>query len=151
VYFHFHGLPLITFFSSHAGHALQPGRGMFAIPMPASYWLEQVNLLVLLCPAVLMVAPLWHWRRIPVDEPGRFLAIAAACTVVFQIIWKSQIGVYNDWNLYAINGLMLSLLVWRSMAMTARTPIMRAAALTLAAAGWFHTYTWIVANHAHGG
>ena len=150
VYLQFHGLPLVRFFSSHAGHALQPGRGMFAPGMPAAYWLDQLNLVVLLCPAVLMLIPLWYWRRIPLDQSSRFLATAAVSTLICHALWKSQIGVYNDWNLYAIDGLMLSVLIWRSTALAARTTMMRAAALVLAAAGWLHTYTWIVANHAGG-
>jgi len=40
VYFHFHGLPLRRFFSSHAGNALR-ANGVFAIGMPSSYYVDQ--------------------------------------------------------------------------------------------------------------
>ena len=149
VYFQFHGLPLLKFFSSHAGHALQPHRGMFAVSEPAAYWLDQLNLLLLLCPTLLMFVPLVVWRRIETDERGRFVMLAAVCTLIFQVAWKSQIGVYNDWNLYAINGLMLSILIWRSAASAARTPAMRIAAFLVVAIGWLHTYAWITSNHFH--
>jgi hypothetical protein len=150
LYFQFHGLPLIRFFSSHAGHALQPNRGMFAIREPAAYWIDQLNLLLLLCPSLLMLLPLLAWRRIDLDERGWFLVVAAASTTMFQLAWKSQIGVYNDWNLYAINGFFLSLLIWRSASAAARTPGMRVAALLVAGVGWLHTYAWIVTNHSYG-
>ena len=113
VYFHFHGLPLRRFFSSHAGNALRLN-GVFAIGMPSTYYVEQVNLLLLLCPAVLMLMPLFVWHRHDLDDEDRFLAIGAASMLVFQAIWKAQLGVYNDWNLYAIGGVVVSLLVWRA-------------------------------------
>jgi hypothetical protein len=149
VYFHFNGLPLWRFFSSHAGHALR-ANGVFAIGMPRRYYLDQLNLLVLLCPAAALLLPFAVWRRRPADEVTAFLAVAVVSMLLFQLIWKAQLGVFDDWNLYAMGAVLTALLIWRYAAMAAVTPLMRIAAAALAAVGCLHTYAWIIANHQQG-
>ena len=149
VYFHFHGLPLRQFVSSHAGHALRMN-GVFAVGVPLHYYVEQLNLLLLLCPAVGMLLPLAVWHRHDRDEPTTFLAVSAGSLLLFQAIWKAQLGVYEDWNLYAIGGMLTSLYIWRGVSAAARTPLLRMTAIALAASGGLHTYAWIIANHRYG-
>jgi hypothetical protein len=149
VYFQFHGLPLMRFFSSHAGHALRMN-GVFAIGMPLRYYGEQLELLLLLCPAVVMVVPLVAWRRFGGDEITVFLGLSALSMLLLQAIWRSQIGVLDDWNLYSIGGMLTSLFVWRAIAGAAGTRAMRVTAAVCAAVGWLHSYAWIVMNHRHG-
>jgi hypothetical protein len=149
VYFQFHGLPLMRFFSSHAGHALRMN-GVFAIGMPLRYYGEQLELLLLLCPAVVMVVPLVAWRRFGGDEITVFLGLSALSMLLLQAIWRSQIGVLDDWNLYSIDGMLTSLFVWRAIAGAAGTRAMRVTAAVCAAVGWLHSYAWIVMNHRHG-
>jgi hypothetical protein len=146
VYFQFHGLPLMRFFSSHAGHALRMN-GVFAVGMPLRYYGEQASLLFLLCPAVGLAAALAAWRRFDHDEVTMFLGVSAASMVLLQLVWKSQIGVLDDWNLYAIGGMLLSTLIWRAACSAAGTPAMRIVAALLSATGWLHTYAWILMNH----
>src|SRR5262249_55077935 len=133
-------------FSSHAGYALRLN-GVFAVGMPAHYYVEQLELLLFLCPAVAMAGALAVWRRFGGDEAATFLGIAAGSLVLMQAVWKSQIGVLDDWNLYAIGGMLAGLFIWRALAHAARTTAMRVAAAVIAAAGWLHTYAWIVMNH----
>ena len=149
VYFQFHGLPLMRFFSSHAGHALRMN-GVFAIGMPLRYYGEQLQLLLLLCPAVVMVIPLVAWRRFGGDEITVFLGLSALSMLLLQAIWRSQIGVLDDWNLYSVGGMLTSLFVWRAIAGAAVTRAMRLTAAACAAVGWLHSYAWIVMNHRHG-
>lgn len=149
MYFHFNGLPLRRFVSSHAGQALRMN-DVFAIGMPFSYYLEQLNLLLLLCPAIAMIAPLVAWRRLGRDEVTVFLAIAAGSLLLLQVVWRAQLGVFDDWNLYAIGGMLASVFIWRGIASAATTVPMGVAAAALAATGWLHTYAWIIANHQHG-
>jgi hypothetical protein len=139
----------MRFFSSHAGHALRMN-GVFAIGMPLRYYGEQLNLLLLLCPAVAMGAVLAAWRRFGRDEVTLFLGISAGSMLLLQVVWRSQLGILDDWNLYAIGGMLLSLFIWRGMANAARTPAMRVVAAAFAATGWLHTYAWILMNHRHG-
>ena len=147
-YFHFNGLPVWRFFSSHAGHALRMN-GVFAIGMPRTYYVEQLDLLLLLCPAVAMLVPLaiWHRER---DEGTRFLAIAAGSMLLLQLVWKAQLGVFDDWNLYAIGGMLTGLFIWRGVTAAAQTAPARITAAALAATGWLHTSAWILMNHRHG-
>lgn len=147
VYFHFHGLPLWRFFSSHAGHALRGNAGAFAIGMPPRYYLDQLKLVVLLCPAAAMLLPFTVWRRRPADEVTAFLVTAVVPMLLFQAIWRAQLGVFDDWNLYAIGAMLTTLFIWRYVAIAAVTPWMRIAAAAVAAVGCLHTYAWIISNH----
>jgi hypothetical protein len=147
VYFHFNGLPLIRFFSSHAGNALRL-KSVFSFGMPASYFADQARLLLLLCPAVGMLIPALVWRTRD-DELTRFLVVCAASMLALQAVWKSEIGVFEDWNLYAIGGLLAAIVVWRYAAARAVTLPLRLTAAGIAAIGALHTYAWIVANHRH--
>jgi hypothetical protein len=70
--------------------------------------------------------------------------------LLLQVVWRSQLGILDDWNLYAMGGMLLSLFIWRGIATAARTPAMRVTAAALAATGWLHTYAWIIMNHRHG-
>ena len=145
--FHLYGLPLSRFFSSHAGHALR-GTGVFAIGMPRGYYVDQVRLLLWLCPAAMLLLPFAVRLRSSADEGSRFLGVGAVSMLVFQAVWKAANGVFDDWNLYAIGGLFIALCVWRYAAAAASTGAIRLAAAILAVAGSLNTYTWIIANHA---
>lgn len=146
VSFHFYGLPLWRFFSTHAGHALRGDR-VFAIGMPASYYADQARLLLWLCPAVAILVPLAIALRSSKDEMTRFLAVGAVSMLVFQAVWKALNGVFDDWNLYAIGGMAVALFIWRYVAAAASTAGRRMAAASLVAIGSLHTYAWILANH----
>jgi hypothetical protein len=147
VAFHFYGLPLSRFLSSHAGHALR-GTGVFAIGMPRDYYIDQLRLLLWLCPGVVLLIPLALGFRAPADEGARFLAVGAVSMLVFQAVWKAANGVFDDWNLYAIGALFIALCAWRYAAAAASTRSLRLAAAILAVAGSLNTYAWIIANHA---
>jgi len=149
VFFHFNGLPLFRFFSSHAGHALRLS-GVFAFGMPARYYRDQLELLVLLCPFIGLLIPLTVWRPKPLDEVTAFLIVGAVSMLLMQVIWKAQLGVFDDWNLYAIGGLITALAIWRYVAVAASTMIMRVAGAGIALIGSLHTYAWIIANHQSG-
>jgi hypothetical protein len=149
VYFNFAGLPLRRFFSSHAGQALRLN-DVFTIGMPSSYFVDQGRLLLLLCPAILLVVPAGLWAVRRGDESTKFLTLAAASMLLLQVLWKSQIGVFEDWNLYATGGLLASLLMWRYAAAHAQSRPLRIAAAAVAALSALHTYSWILANHRYG-
>jgi len=146
---HFYGAPISSMGASHAGRALRL-QGMFVTEWSTAYYVEQANLLMLLAPWVLLLPALVWWRRLVIDETGGFLAIAAGSLLIFQFVWKAQIGVYNDWNLFAIGGLMLGVLVWRSVAGVATGWRQRLLAAAFAVVAALHSYAWIAANHVHG-
>ena len=146
---HFYGAPIWSIGASHAGRALRL-QGMFVTEWSAAYYVEQANLLMLLAPFALLLPVLTWWRRLTIDETGMFLAIAAGSLLAFQLVWKAQIGVYNDWNLFAIGGMVLGVLIWRSVVPAATNWRQRALAATLAILSALHSYAWIAANHVHG-
>lgn len=146
---HFYGAPIWSIGASHAGRALRL-QGMFVTEWSTAYYVEQANLLMLLAPVVLLLPVLVWWRRLLLDESGVFLAIAAGSLFVFQLVWKAQIGVYNDWNLFAIGALLLSVLLWRSVTRSVAGWPHRVLATSLAALAALHSYAWIAANHVHG-
>lgn len=148
-YFHFHGLPVTYFISSHAGSAARNANvWVWNDPeMSWHYYVEQLNLIYLLCPAVLMMLPLAAWKRVPGDDATRFLAIAASMLLLIQALWRAQLGVYMDWNLFATGGMALALFVWRIIAVAANARPARAIAYALVATYALHTYSWITFNH----
>jgi len=145
VYFHFHGLPMRRFFSSHAGQAVRL-RDVFAIGMPSDYYAGQLALLLLLCPASVLAIPLIVSRR-ERDATSTFLLIASASLLALQAFWKAQLGVRDDWNLYAIGGMVIGLAIWREVAAAATTARLRIIAALVALAGSLNTYAWIASNH----
>lgn len=146
---HFYGAPIWSIGASHAGRALRL-QGMFVSEWSTAYYVEHANLVMLLIPAILVMPALAWWRRLWPDETGTFLAIAAGSLLVFQLIWKAQIGVYNDWNLFAIGALVLGVLLWRSVALSAISAPHRILAASLAVVAALHSYAWIAANHVDG-
>jgi hypothetical protein len=146
-YFNAHGLPWKLFIEGHVGHALR-FQSVWAGRQPPSYYLAQVNLLFLLCPAVALLVPLIVFDRRPYDREATFLAIAAGMLLIFQALWRAQLGVYNDWNLFAIGGLCVGLFVWRRVGGLADAEPARRVAVALAATYALHACSWIAANHA---
>jgi hypothetical protein len=146
VYFHFHGLPLWQFFSSHAGHALRSS-SVFSIGMPWTYFVELARLFVLLCPSSVLVLPLLvsHVNR---DETTWFMIVAAASLLLLQLVWRAQLGMRDDWNLFAIGGLVTTCAIWRGVDVAAVSRPARVVAALTALSGCLHTYAWIAANHA---
>ena len=147
-YFHFHGLPIWRLHSSQTGLAFRM-QVVFAVGMPLEYYLDQLNLLLLLCPAVALAVPLFVWHRHERDRFAVFLAIAAASMVSMQVVWKAQLGVREDWNLYAIGGMLATFAIWRAAASAAVTVPLRFISAGIAAVACFHTYAWILSNHRY--
>jgi len=146
-FFATHGLPLRDFF--YNSHALGHGGHLFwniAKPSPG-YEAELINLLLLLFPGALMMVPLLAWHRIR-REPGNiFLGLAASFMLVFMFTWKADMGVYQDWNLYAPVALPVSLLCWYSFLRIDGLRYRRRIFVALVGLGFLHTYTWIISNH----
>ena len=147
LFFHFAGLPIGDLFSrSHAfgdeGHFLQ----MLVTPS-GDYYFQIANLAFLLVPAWVLVPLLLAHRRVGRDAVNVHLMLAAGVMTVFMLVWKAQLGVYNDWNLFAMAALPISLLVWRNVFAalgTASVPWPLAALIALFLA---HSYSWVIANH----
>ncbi len=147
LFFAAHGLPLRDFY--YHSHALGHGGHLFwniARPSPG-YEAEMLNLLVLLFPGALLVVPLLAWHRIQ-REPGNiFLGLASAFMLLFMFIWKADMGVYQDWNLYAAVAIPLSVLCWYNFLRIDGLRYRRRIFVALVGLSFLHTYTWIISNH----
>ncbi|MDP8976213.1 MAG: hypothetical protein M3N28_07610 [Actinomycetota bacterium] len=144
-YFHYHGLPLEVIRTTNAfGQAGKIQR--FATP-DLAYHGQVTSLLLLLFPPVLCFVPLVAYRRVPLDSFNVFMLLAACVLVGYMFIWRAQLGVYNDWNLYAAAALPLAILFWHNFARAEglRNKAGIGAALMVTSA--VHSYAWIIANH----
>ena len=150
VFFAFHNLPITDlFYKSHAfghgGHILL----MLARPSTSYYW-QHLNLLALLFPGFIFIFPLLVFKRIPWDPPNIFLAIATLFLLAFQLSWKAQLGVYDDWNLYAAAAIPFSLLVWRNVLSNVSFPLKAETVAVVIALAGVHSLAWILSNRLWG-
>ncbi len=145
--FHFHGLPLrelvtTSHVSAYGGHPDQ----VLAAPSARYLW-DQVNLLLLLFPGALFAVPLLVSRRVDRDPLPMHLLIATCSLLAFQAVWKAQLGVYNDWNLFANVAVPFSLLVWTNVLRERLSDRRKAILVAFFLLSAFHSYAWIISNH----
>lgn len=147
LFFHLQGLPIGDLVAhSQAFGDSGPFRRMLATPS-VDYYGEVANLAFLLVPSWVILIALVAWRRIPPDAVNVHLATACAGVTVLVIGWKAQLGVYNDWNLFAMAAVPVSLLVWRNVFRATgagRVPWPIVAMITVFFA---HSYSWVIGNH----
>jgi hypothetical protein len=142
------GLPIDRLFT-HSHLSAQGGDvARYLAPLDGRYLWTQTQLLFLLAPGVALFPALVVGRR---RRPGRrtlFLGAAVIGVLTLHFLWRAQLGVYDDWNLYAIVAQPVALLVFGTLAETpgsrARTAWLTAL-LTLAAT---HSAAWVIENHA---
>jgi hypothetical protein len=146
-FFDRHNLPIANLFQhSHAfGIFNRPGKYLPVLSI--SYYWQQANLALLLFPGIILLPILLIFRRIQLTPFNIFLLIASSILILYQLLWRAQLGVYNDWNLYAIVGVTLALLVWHNL-VGARN-LRHKPALFILLFGIFatHTMAWIISNH----
>jgi hypothetical protein len=147
LFFDRHGLPLSDlWYKSHAfgqgGHFLQN----LAEPS-LSYYVAIANLAFLLVPGWVLIVPLLIYQRVPMDTLNTHLVIASASMAMFVLLWKAQLGVYLDWNLFAIAALPISFLVWRNVLRIETFKEDHRPIIALGLLFFGHSYSWVIANH----
>ena len=145
LYFHYHGLPFGIIRTSNAfGQAGKLQR--FAAPS-LGYHSQIVALLFLLFPPVLCLVPLIAYKRVHLSRFNIFLALTVVVFIGYVLTWRADLGVYNDWNLYAPAALPLAILFWYNLAradgLVNKAGIVAALILT----SGMHSYAWIIRNH----
>ncbi len=144
-YFHYHGLPLEVIRTTNAfGQAGKIQR--FATP-DLGYHGQVTSLLLLLFPPALFFVPLLAYRRVPLDSFNIFMLLAACVLVGYMFIWRAQLGVYNDWNLYAPAALPLAIVFWHNFAGAAALWNKAGIGAALMLTSAVHSYAWIINNH----
>ena len=147
VFFHVAGLPIGDLWTN--SHALGHGghfRQMLATPS-VSYYVQIARLSLLLVPAWIVVPFLLLSRRISWDPINVHLALASIVMTVFVLCWKPQLGIDNDWNLYAMAAVPISLLAWRNVFNAIGDRRIPWPVIALIALFSAHSYSWVIANH----
>ena len=145
VYFHYHGLPFATIRTSNAfGQAGKLQR--FASP-DIGYHGQVVSLVLLLFPPVLCFVPLVAYRRVPLTSFNVFMSLAAVVFMGYVFTWRADLGVYNDWNLYAPAALPLAILFWSNFARAENLSNKVGIGVALVLTSTVHSYAWIIRNH----
>lgn len=119
-FFDHHGLP-ISNLTTHSQISAQGGNfGSFLSPPSPDYVWMQLQLLLLLAPAVALLPALLVGASRPRGPYSLFLGVASAGPILMVMLWRAQLGEYEDWNLYAIAAPPLGLFVFGALAMQQR-------------------------------
>ena len=147
LFFHLEGLPMGDLVAhSQAFGDSGPFRQMLVTPSFEYYW-QIANLAFLLVPCWILLPVLLAYRRIPLDAVNVHLIAAAAGTTTLVVGWKAQLGVYNDWNLFAMAAVPISLLVWRNVFRAIGPGRVPWPIVALIALFFAHSYSWEIGNH----
>lgn len=146
-FFHFNHLPILDLFTksnafADGGHYLR----YLTRPYPDYLWALS-NLVFLLFPSLLIFLPLVVYRRIHADPFNTFLVVSALSWLAFTFVWRAQLGVYQDWNLFAPGMIPLAVLCWHNFVRVQGLKHKRALALAWMLSSGLHSYAWIIANH----
>jgi hypothetical protein len=144
-----YGLPLHKLWThTHAfGEGGKKIYNMFKL-RPLHYYFEILNLIFLLLPAWIFMAPLFLCKCLFNDRINTHLFISFCGMMVLLVGWKAELGVYNDWNLFAPVALPTSLLVWRSILNHHTLMATKEWSLPFIGSMFFlHSYCWVVSNH----
>lgn len=147
LFFHFNNLPISDlYYHSHAfGHG---GNILGRIAKPSiKYYLQLINLLFLLFPSLLIFVPLFIFKRIDTCSFNIFMIVSAIFMLIFMFIWNADLGVYNDWNLFAPCAIPLSILCWYNFIHIDNLKYKRGIYTGILFTSMFHSYLWIISNH----
>jgi len=150
VFFSYHGLPISNLWTSSFASG-QGGRYSDYLVSPSfEYYSQIINLLFLLVPAFIFIIPLLLFKRIKLTEANVHLLIAIAGALLLTFGWKAQLGVYNDWNLFAVSALPISLLVWNNFENIQDVDLKNEISASAGFVFSLHSLTWIMSNHLLG-
>lgn len=150
-FFHWNGLPLSQLFLNSHAFGLGGHFERNLVQPSFFYYRDLFNVVVLLAPVTVVAIPLIAYRRIPLHPENLHLVIASVCMLLFVLNWRAQLGVYQDWNLFAPAALPISLLIWRNVLDLDFRGVPLQPVPVLAGLASMHSLAWIVANHFSGG
>jgi hypothetical protein len=148
LFFHFNGLPIQDLLTR--GHALALARGEAGEHLNTlnfGYYVQVANLVLLLLPSVILVPALVAERGIDGSRFNVFLILASLCALLFLLVWNAQLGVYQDWNLFAPLFVPVAVFVSWNLARRRAEGVFSASLVAFALTSAIHTYIWIVTNH----
>lgn len=145
VFLHFHGLPIQRLFDSSHVSGMGGHYERYIPPLRARYFGGLINTVFLLIPTVVMLPVLAGLGQLGCDTYSRFLQVAGGTTLVMTVLWRAQIGVYEDWNLYAPGMIPVALLI--AYRFVESEGMARHLVRALLIAGYSHCLLWVLANH----
>ena len=146
-YFHYNGLPLKKLFTE--SHATGSGGSITEMLAPLSweYHTGIMTLLFILSPIIFSPIFTKLIRNIKWDTTNKHLLIASLFMLFYMFIWHAQLGIYEDWNLFATVVIPISVFIARNALNTKlvkkQAHIFTATLLLI----FIQTYTRIIYNH----
>ncbi len=131
-------------------HATAHGGNIASVipPLTVPYYLEMLNLLILLFPSVLLLPLSLIHAKGNASRIIGFLISATGFLLLLPLGWKAALGVLNDWNLYAIVAIPGSLLVWSVCTQKAESRKLKYLLVNMLVFSMLNTFSWVVSNHA---
>lgn len=110
LYFHYHGLPFSLLFSN--SHAFAQGgshaRYLSIFNEGLAYYAELAVMFLILAPMTLWIPiVVKEYRRF--DVLDMFMGLSVVSGLAFVTLWRAQLGILQDWNLFAHAAIPLSL------------------------------------------
>ena len=123
---------------------------LFSLKHLVDFMNEQVLIspLAWLC-ALAFLAALVKDRAIGGSRRFRFLLVASAFPLAFNLVVRPALGGSRDWDLWSMGSLpyVIAAVSWIATGMQRRRD-MRLAAYTLVLVGFFHVLPWVATNHS---
>lgn len=123
----------------------------FVTSFNLNYFLGQINLLFLIFPLIwTFIYLISHgniFDLVKRDQGHFFLAIASFSGLLFFFIWKTGIGLYDDWNLFSIMILPVCILISSGLCQMNNFRFKREWMILAIAWSYISTYAWILNNH----
>ena len=128
-------------------HATAHGGDIASIlpPFTVSYYLEILNLLILLFPSFLLIP--FAVIKEKLNRIDAFFITAVAFLMLLPLAWKAALGVLNDWNLFAILAIPGSILVWSLLVQKSESVIDKCMLITMLVFSMLNTFSWVAKNH----
>ncbi len=123
----------------------------FVASFNLKYFLGQINLLLLIFPLIWTFIYLLSsgliYKLLKRDQGHFFLSIASLSGLIFFFVWKTGIGLYDDWNLFSIMLLPVCILISSGLCQMSNFRFKRE--WLILGIGWSYisTYAWILNNH----
>lgn len=111
-----------------------------------SYNLELAILVLLLFPRVIILPFSLLTNKFDFDKFNAFLATCVISYFLFLILWSAQLGVYENWNFFALLMIPLALFGAGNIASANFSKLEETALMALGLTVGFHGLVWILSN-----
>lgn len=147
IFFTNYGLPIENLWTSSFASGQGGNYQDYIVTPNLIYYIEILNILFLIAPFLILMIPLIFFKRIIWNENNLFLLFSIVGMFCLLFGWKAQLGVYNDWNLYAITALPISLFIWNNFMNIPDIELKTNISILAGFIFSFHTLIWIYSNY----